>query len=160
MTKLTAKLMARGVVFDVMPHERTYTSIDEARALGISADEVIKPILIATGDWYALAVIPASRRLDMKLVREAVGDRHARLATEDEILRVFPDYELGALPPLGSILDVPTYVDPEVLDHRNLVFEAGVQTQSIRVNTADLFGREAVAVAHLTEPSEVAPSPS
>ena len=89
------------------------TSVDEARALGIEVGEVLKTLAVRTGSGYALVVIPASRRLDLHLAREALGDNRARLASEEELGRDFPDYELGALPPLGALLDAPVYVDLE-----------------------------------------------
>jgi prolyl-tRNA editing enzyme YbaK/EbsC (Cys-tRNA(Pro) deacylase) len=94
-------------------HRRVLTSVDEARALGIEVGEVLKTLAVRTGSGYALVVIPASRRLDLHLAREALGDNRARLASEEELGRDFPDYELGALPPLGALLDAPVYVDLE-----------------------------------------------
>ena len=144
-------LEQRGVPFEVIPHERTYTSIDEARALGITADEVVKTVVLDTVSGHALAVVPASRRVDIRLVRAATGDAHVRLASEDELKRDFPRLELGAFPPLGSILEVPTYVDPEVLAHDTVVFAAGSQNESVRARTEDLFRDEPITKAPLTK---------
>jgi hypothetical protein len=83
MSKITEDLQIRGVEFEVIPHERTYTTIEEARALGISADEVLKTVVLHTKSGYALAVIPGARRLDMTLVRTATDDHDARLATRE-----------------------------------------------------------------------------
>jgi Ala-tRNA(Pro) deacylase len=91
--------------------------------------------------------IPATCRLDMHLARAAVGDRHARLATEQELLRDFPGFELGALPPLGSLLGAPLYVDQVVLQHETVVFAAGSQTESVQLKTADLLHHEQVTAA-------------
>ena len=84
----------------------------------------------------------ASGRLDMHLVQEAVGDRHVRLATEEELLRDFPGFELGALPPLGSLLGAPLYLDQQVLQHETVAFAAGSQTESVQLKTADLLQHE------------------
>ena len=40
------------------PHRQTYTSADEARALGVDADEVLKPLAMRTGSGYALMMPP------------------------------------------------------------------------------------------------------
>lgn len=153
MAVVTELLEQRGVPFETIPHERAYTSIDEARALGIAADEVVKTVVLDTGSGHALAVLPASRRVDMRLVRAATGDAHARLASEEELERDFPDLELGAFPPLGSLLEVPTYVDPEVLIHDTVVFAAGSQRQSVKARAADLFRDEPITKAPLTKQS-------
>ncbi|MEX2421724.1 MAG: YbaK/EbsC family protein [Actinomycetota bacterium] len=147
---MTDQLTKWGVPYEVIQHEQAYTSTDEALALGISAGEVVKTIVLDTGSGHALAVIPGSRRLDIRAVERALGAKHVRMATEDEIERDFPGYELGAMPPLGSLVGAPTYVDPEVMRHDTLVFAAGTQTESIKVRTEDLFGNEPVTVAPIT----------
>lgn len=155
MSAVTDHLEERGIRYGSMGHERTYTSIDEARALGFEADEVAKTILVDLESGHAALVVPASRRLDMHLVKEAVGDRHVRLATEDEIERDFAGFELGSLPPIPSLLGIPVYVDPELLDHETVVFAGGNQTESVQVLTQDLFRDERYAAAPLTrQPDE------
>jgi Ala-tRNA(Pro) deacylase len=153
MSVVTQHLQQRGRAFEVIPHRQAYTSTDEARALGIDADEVLKTLAVRTGPGYALVVIPASRRLDLHLVRDALGDNHARLASEEELGRDFASYQLGALPPLGALLGSQVYVDPEVLGHDTVAFAAGSQTESIKMRTEELFGSEqATMVALVRQP--------
>jgi Ala-tRNA(Pro) deacylase len=154
MPSVADHLRARGVEFELIPHAQTYTSIDEARALGISADEVLKTVVVKTASGYALAVVPGTRRLDMHLVRDAVGDKHTRLATEEELERDFPGYELGSIPPLGSLVGAPLYVDPEVMDHDTVLFAAGTQTESVKVGRGLLFGGEPLTVSPLARHPE------
>ena len=149
MTQVTEHLEAHGVPFEPIVHQQAYTSIDEARALGIDASEVLKTVAMRVAGGYALMAVPATCRLDMHLVQAAVGDRHVRLATEQELLRDFPDFELGALPPLGSLLGAPLYVDQEVLRHETVVFAAGSQTESVQLKTADLLRHEQVTAVAL-----------
>jgi prolyl-tRNA editing enzyme YbaK/EbsC (Cys-tRNA(Pro) deacylase) len=94
----------------------------------------------------------------MATVAEAVGDLQARLATESELERQFPDYELGALPPLSMLLLAPMYVDPGVIEHEEIVFAAGRQDVSIKMATRDLFGNDPVVITPLTAESRVAAS--
>ena len=152
MSFVTEHLERRGVAFEVAEHPRVLTSMAEARALGITADEVVKTVVLITDRGLALVVVPASRRLDLRLAREAVGDHAARLASEDELQRSFSECELGALPPLGSLLGAPVFVDPEVLEHDTVIFAAGIQTQSIKARCADLFRGEEVQVIPVTRP--------
>jgi Ala-tRNA(Pro) deacylase len=149
MTQVTEHLEIHGVPFAPIAHQQAYTSIAEAEALGIDASEVLKTVAMRVAGGYALMVILATCRLDMHLVQAAVGDRHVRLATEEELGRDFPDFELGALPPLGSLLGAPLYVDQEVLQHETVVFAAGSQTKSVRLRTADLLQHEQVTTLPL-----------
>jgi prolyl-tRNA editing enzyme YbaK/EbsC (Cys-tRNA(Pro) deacylase) len=150
MSVTTEFLRGRGVPFEAVSHEKAFTSIDEARALGIQADDVIKTLLLDTPTGHVLTVIPGDRRLDMKLVERAVGVRRAHLASEAEIEREYPEFELGCLPPIGSLLRVPEYVDADVMKHTTVMFAAGSQTESVKIGTEDLFGEEQIIVAPLT----------
>ncbi len=154
MSAVTEHLEQRGSAFELLPHRQAYTSTDEARALGIDAGEVLKTLAVRTGPGYALAVIPSSCRLDLHLVRDALGDHQARLASEEELARDFPGYQLGALPPLGTLLGSQVFIDPEVLEHDLVVFAAGSQTESVRMRTRELFGGEQITTVPLIKQAD------
>jgi Ala-tRNA(Pro) deacylase len=154
MSLVSEHLEKRGVPFNTMTHPRTYTTLDEAQALSIATDAVLKTIVLKTASGHALAVVPATRRLSMALTRRATGDAHVRLATEAELEQHFGGFELGAVPPLGSLLDVPVFVDPEAMARQRVVFAAGSQTESILVRTGDFFAREKPTVIPLSSPEE------
>jgi Ala-tRNA(Pro) deacylase len=144
MTLVTEQLTRKGIPFEILFHQPTFFARDEAHRLGLPLSEVVKTILIDTRPGHALAVIPSSRHLDMHLVRQAIGP-HARLATEAEIQHRFPGYELGALPPLASALDIPIYADPEVMSQNMIVFAVS-QSESLRVRTDQVLGGEVTIV--------------
>jgi Ala-tRNA(Pro) deacylase len=154
MTQVTEYLETRGVPFETIAHQQAHTSIAEAGVLGIDASQVIKTVAVRVAGGYALMAIPASCRLDMDLVQAAVGDRHVRLATEHELLRDFPSFDLGALPPLGSLLGAPLYVDPEALQHETVVFAAGSRTESVQLKTADLLQHEQMTTLPLIKDAD------
>ena len=154
MSVVTEHLEQRGSAFELLPHRQAYTSTDEARALGIDAGEVLKTLAVRTGPGYALMVIPASRRLDLHLVRETLADHQARLASEEELARDFVGYQLGALPPLGALLGSQMFIDPEVLEHDIVVFAAGSQTESVRIRTRELFAGEQITTVPLVKQAE------
>lgn len=150
-SEVTRALRERGAHFEVLHHEMAESGVQEAIVLGMVPDDVIKAVVLETRDGAALAVLPASRRLDMDLVRAATGDPRTRLATEAEIVGALPDCELGAVPPLGSVLHAPTYVDPEVLRHPVVAFAAGTQCESVRGPAEELFSGESVTVTRISE---------
>jgi Ala-tRNA(Pro) deacylase len=154
MSVVTEHLEQRGSAFELLAHRQAYTSTDEARALGIDAGEVLKTLAVRTGPGYVLVVIPASCRLDLHLAREALGDHQARLASEEELARDFPGYQLGALPPLGALLGSQVFIDPEVLEHDIVVFAAGSQTESVRMQTRELFASEQITTVPLVKQAD------
>lgn len=158
MSIVTEYLDACGVPYELIHHDPSMSSLEEARAVHVDADHVLKAVVIATRGERAVALIPASLRLDMHLVREALGDPCAHLATEEELESEYPSIELGGAPALGWLLDAEKLVDPCVLERDTLVFAAGTRTESVRVQTRDLFRGEHAAFVRLAaepEPVEV-----
>jgi Ala-tRNA(Pro) deacylase len=154
MSIVTQYLDARCVPYEVIHHHPSATSLAEARAVGVDADVVLKAIVIDTQGRRVVAVVPASRRLDMHLVREALDDPAAHLATENELQGDFPSIELGGAPVLGWLLDAETLVDPCVLERDTVVFAAGTRTESVRVRTVDLFRGEHAAFVPIASTEE------
>ena len=154
MRELTEELRKRKCVFEVIAHPRTFTSIEEALALGVAADEVLKSVIVETHGSDAVLVIPASRRLDMSLVHKALEDPHARLATEEEITAHFPGTEPGAMHPLGSLFGVRTYVDPEVFQHETRVVRHGRPVAFAADHTKELFRYEPITEVPLSKHPE------
>lgn len=152
--KLSGYLDSIDKQWEPLSHPETLSSVDEARALGIDADEVAKSLVLEGRGGYALAVIPGGHRLDMHKVREATGDKTIRLASEDDLERDFPDYELGTAPPAPSVLNVHGFVDPTVRSSEWIVFAAGTHTDSVRMKTADLIGLSDFTEADLVEAGE------
>ena len=152
--KLSDYLDSAGTQWEPLSHPETLSSVDEARALGIDPDEVAKSLVLKGREGYALAVIPGGHRLDMHKVRDATGDKTTRLASEDDLKRVFPDYELGAAPPAPGLLNVRGFVDPTVRSREWITFAAGTHTDSVRMKTADLIGLSDFTEADLVEAGE------
>jgi Ala-tRNA(Pro) deacylase len=146
MSRTTEYLERRGVEFETIAHASAFTTLDEAKALGVEADGVAKTLLLETVSGPALAVLCGDRRLDLQRVERLTGDKQARLAKESEIQADFGDFELGCLPPLPSLLGVPALVDREVMAHETIVFAAGTRTESVKAKTADLFREGQVTV--------------
>lgn len=137
------------VDFDLIAHRRTETAADEARAVGVSPDEVAKTIVLASGGGFVRAVIPASKRLDLYKVRELLDDSNARLAREEEVVFAYPVYELGAVPPFGGPGGERVLVDRGLADRVFVALEAGTQRESIWLRMADLLELSHAEVADI-----------
>ncbi len=148
-------LQGRGAEFTVIPHPASLEADgDEPKA--VHDERLATTHVVMANFGPGLMVIPASRELDMPLVIEAIADPDARLATDAELARLFPEYELGALPPLAMMLLVPVFVDPAVAEREEIEFAAGRQDLSIRMATSDMFGNDPIVIRPLTRESSVA----
>jgi Ala-tRNA(Pro) deacylase len=81
------------VDYDLIEHRRTVTAAEEARAIGVRAEQIAKTIVLASDQRYIRAVLPASEHIDMHKVRRVPGDNRARFATECELAVAYPMYD-------------------------------------------------------------------
>lgn len=149
MSQVTEHLEAKGFDFEVLPHEPTETGMAEAESLGLSASDVAKTVVLDLRTGHAFAVVPADRHVNLDAVRKLINSRHVNLASEDEIRRDYPEFELGALPPLGALAHTPLVVDRSIVEHDDIVFAGGEKQVSIRMRTADLFGESQMVVGDI-----------
>jgi Ala-tRNA(Pro) deacylase len=136
---LRHELDRADVDYDLIEHRRTATAGDEARAIGVPAEQVAKTIVLTVSDRYVRAVIPACDQLDLHKARQHLCDKHARLASEAELAAAYPMYELGAVPPFGVPAGDQVLIDPRLAQHDSVVLEAGSHTESLRMKTSDLL---------------------
>jgi Ala-tRNA(Pro) deacylase len=129
----------RGIAYDVVDHQQTFSAAAEAEAAHVPSDHAAKSVLLREGDDYRLAVIPASERLDLRKAREALGaSHHLRLATEREMESDFGSFDVGAIPPLGPMLPAPEVIDSRLLEHERILCTAGDHRHSILIDPGAL----------------------
>jgi Ala-tRNA(Pro) deacylase len=152
MTVVTEHLEKQGIRFELIPHPPATSALEEAEVLDLEPDEVVKAVVLDVETGHALAVVPASRRIDLDLLREALGEPNARLASEEEIARDFPEFELGAMPPLPSMLHVPVVIDPSVLERTSITFAAGTTRGSVRTAPSALVSGASISITPIARP--------
>jgi Ala-tRNA(Pro) deacylase len=137
---LTRALDEAGAAYELLPHAHTESALAEAEALGLEPDDVAKTLIVKTREGYLRAVVPASGRLDERKIRDLTGGskKNVHLASEDDLRRDYPDFDLGAVPPVGGARRDPVIVDSRVAARESVVLEAGSHEQSVRIATSDL----------------------
>ena len=137
---LTRVLDEHGVEYELLPHAHTERAADEAEALGLAPDEVAKTLVVTTPQGYVRAVLPASERIDLNKLRDLRpgARKKVHLASEDDLARDYPEFELGAVPPFGGRAD-SVVVDRRLAERDSVVLEAGSHEESVRLATADLL---------------------
>jgi Ala-tRNA(Pro) deacylase len=136
---VTRFLDQHDVAYEVVEHKRELTAAGEALAAGIEPHDAAKALLVREDGDYLLAVIPASRRLDLKKLRATLEERpKLRLATEEEIASDFSTFELGAVPPVGPELPSAEVVDEALLQHDRVLCNAGDHTHSLLVDPNEI----------------------
>jgi Ala-tRNA(Pro) deacylase len=148
---VTEFLEREGVPYEVVEHEPTQTAAAEARAAGVPPAHVAKTVVLRDQEALRLAVIPASERLDMHKVKDALGSRGLRLVTEREMAERFDGFEVGAVPPFGSMFNALELVDERLLDQDRILCSGGDHEHAILVDPRDVVQAGQARVADICE---------
>jgi Ala-tRNA(Pro) deacylase len=153
--KIQAFLESQGVPFTALKHRPTYDAQRTAQVLHVHGNEMAKTVLLrANGGYvYVVAVLPATKKIDLEKTREVLGGAKVELATEVEISEHCPDCEIGALPPFGSQYDMKTIVDESLAEDDEIVFEGNTHEEAIRMKYADFARVEQPLVADFARDS-------
>lgn len=126
-------LAEHHIDYELVQHPKTYTSRDTARAAHIPEDHIAKAVVVENMDGYAMVVIPGSGWLKLQALRDD-ADRSFILADESEVEKMFADCKPGAIPPLGPVYGLETFLDEQLTTLANVYFEAGDHENLVHVN--------------------------
>jgi len=134
---LNAYLDHERVHYDVLPHPEAFRALAIAQTLHTPGKEMAKVVIVKVQERFAMTVLPASWNVDLRRLRTVFATHRVRLATEDEITGLFPDCELGAMPPFGNLYGLPVYVDQSLTEDEEIVFQAGTHSDAVRMRYWD-----------------------
>ena len=121
------------VPFERRRHKRDETAEQAARDCHARASQFAKAIVILADGSQLLAVLPADHRIDLPKLREQLGASQLELLPEEELVKLFGDCELGAIPALGNLYGIPVYISPELAEQQMIVFHAGTHEDVIEM---------------------------
>ena len=125
------------IKYVVISHSPAYTAQEIAASAHVRGKELAKTVMLKVDGHLAMAVLPASRHIDFELLRKAVGARTVGLASEREFKGLFPECEVGAMPPFGNLYGLKTYVADALAEDDTIAFNAGTHTELIRMPYRD-----------------------
>jgi len=126
-------------------HSPAYTAQEIAASAHIPGREVAKTVMVKIEGKMQMVVTCASCQVDLQELKRAVGAQKVELATEDEFRGLFPECELGAMPPFGNLFDMQVFVTEELAEDEEIAFNAGSHTELVRMSYRDF--------ARLVEPT-------
>jgi Ala-tRNA(Pro) deacylase len=128
------------VPYAVKRHKRTHCAFDTARAMHVPGERIAKAVVLTREGGFVVAIVPATARVRLDII-ERMLQCPVNLANEDEISELFPDCDIGAVPPIPEAYAVDAFVDesfdtqPEIFveggDHRSLVHLSGAAFRAL-----------------------------
>jgi Ala-tRNA(Pro) deacylase len=118
-------------------HSAAYTAQEIAASAHVPGKELAKTVMVKIDGQMAMAVLPASFRVDFKDLKDLAGAKKVELASEQEFKKLFPECEVGAMPPFGNLYDMAVYVANPLPEDEEIAFNAGSHTELIRLPYKD-----------------------
>lgn len=135
--KVAQFLDSHKVKYVMVKHSPAFTAQEIAASAHIPGKELAKTVMIKIDGTMAMAVLPASYRVDFKGLKKLAGAKKVELASEDAFQRLFPECEIGAMPPFGNLYEMEVYVANPLPEDDEIAFNAGSHTELIRLHYAD-----------------------
>jgi Ala-tRNA(Pro) deacylase len=145
--KLKEYLDKNEAVYKVSTHQEVYTAQEVAATLHVPGKDIVKVVIVKTEGKFIMAVLPADHKVNVDKLRTVLRDPEARLATEGEFKGLFPDCDVGAMPPFGNLYNVGVYVDKSLAEDEEIVFQAGSHVETVKMKYRDfdrLVGPEVI----------------
>jgi Ala-tRNA(Pro) deacylase len=135
--KLKEFLEQEHVPFTSIVHDETFTAQETAQAAHVPGYELAKTVMVELDGKMAMVVVPATRKVILQDLREVTGAARVRFATEDQFKTMFPDCEVGAMPPFGNLYGMEVFVAPGLAADEEIAFNAGTHTEVVKMSFAD-----------------------
>jgi Ala-tRNA(Pro) deacylase len=136
--RLRRFLDAEGVAYETLPHREAFTARAVAAESHVAARQVAKVLAVREeGGGHLMVVLPAECRLDLTALKAAAGRHKLSLLDEAEMGPLFPDCEVGAMPPFGRLYGMPVYVDACFPRTGDIVFQGGNHHEVVRMAYGD-----------------------
>ncbi len=135
--KLKEYLDNHNIKYVTIRHSEAFTTQEVAASSHISGKEMAKTVMIKIDGVIAMAVLPAHHQVDFYLLKKALGAKTVDLATEEEFRDIFPNCEVGAMPPFGNLWGMDVYVEQSLREDDFIAFNAGSHTEVIRMKCED-----------------------
>ena len=131
---VTKLLDLKKIPYEHRVHRTALTAQQVAAAERIPGTVVAKTVVVKADNKFVMAVLPASLQIDCAALQEELKASELSLANEAEFDCLFPDSEIGAMPPFGNLYGLPVYADESLARDRAILFNAGTHQDAIRMS--------------------------
>jgi Ala-tRNA(Pro) deacylase len=123
----------------VISHSVAYTAQGIAALTHTPGKELAKTVMVMVDGKLAMAVVPASYRVDLFKLKRYLGAGTVELASENEFRDRFPDCETGSMPPFGNLYGMDVFADEKLAEDKEIAFNAGSHRELVRMSYTDFY---------------------
>ena len=135
--RLKEFLNSHKIKYITISHSRAFTAQETATSAHIPGKELAKTVMVKIDDKMAMAVLPASHKVDFDLLKKVAGSNKVELASEKEFKNRFSECDVGAMPPFGNIYGMEVFVAKSLAEDEEIAFNAGSHWELVRMTYKD-----------------------
>ncbi|MCA9393896.1 MAG: YbaK/EbsC family protein [Candidatus Omnitrophica bacterium] len=136
-SRLRKLLDGHQIHYQVIHHAQAFTAPEIAETAHESGKEFAKTVVCNVDGVMKMIVLPAHEQVDLRHLAEVFHAGSVVLATETELAAMFPDCEVGAMPPFGEIYGLEVMVDEHLAGNDLISFNAGNHREIIKMRYID-----------------------
>ena len=134
---LQSFLDEKGVAYRLSRHETAFTASGLAQVEHVPGRKVIKPVVVNADGQFVMLALPASHKIDFEELKRQLEANYVSMASEEQLGKLFPDCELGAVPPIGRLYGMTTLMDESLIADDRVTFQAGTHEDAVTMTLAD-----------------------
>jgi len=135
--RLKEFLDSHSIKYVTISHSRAFTAQETAASAHVPVKELAKTVLVKIDGKMAMAVLPASCKVDFDLLKKDTGAATIEIANEKEFKDLFPDCEIGAMPPFGNLYGMDVFVAESLTEDKEIAFNAGSHRELVKMTYKD-----------------------
>jgi len=124
------------IKFQLYKHEPVFTSEQAAKVKGTKVKQGAKALVMFADKKPVLIVLSAAKKIETKKFKKQFGIKDLKMA-EALAVKKISGVEIGAIPPFGNLMDLSTYVDKSLGENKEIAFNAGMHTRSVKMGYKD-----------------------
>lgn len=138
--KLKDYLDSHNVDYEQVVHIAAITAQEVAAAAHVPGKEFAKTVMVKLDDRLVMVIMPAQMKVNLGRLREETGASHAELADESEFSHLFPECEVGAMPPFGNLYGLEVFIESSMMEDEQIAFNAGTHEELVKMWYRDFEG--------------------
>ncbi len=135
--RLKDYLEKNRVPYELGYHTMVYTAQEVAAAQHVPSREMAKVVMVKADGKMVMLVLPASHQVDIKKLKAVLQCKKVGMAKEKDFEELFPDCEIGAMPPFGNLYNLEVWVDRVLTEDPSFVFQAGSHVETLKIKYSD-----------------------
>lgn len=141
-----------GIQYRIIEHDPAFSAHGVSVTAHVPEKEIAKTVIIQIDGRFWMAVLRGDNKINLHKIKQSFGAKHVHLAHEEDLSTLFPDCQLGTMPPFGNLYGVPVLVDQSLAGDEDICFNACCYTKVVRMKFDDFKKLSNPLVGEYAEP--------